>query len=640
MSRQTLRAELTRASLLTTLVALLLSAASLLAYELTTYRDALVADLRTQADLLAHSTAAALSFNDPKAAHENIALLRLKPTIQVGAIYQLDGRPFATYASDKAQAPPPPVLLPTRGQRVHFRGSEFEVSYPITDNGDVVGTIYLRARHDIWPRTTSYVAILAAVTLASLALSYVVFGRLQRKVTTPLLAMASVAKEVMSRRDWSLRAPASANLDVGLLVQAFNDMLAEVETSTGELERSNAQLERETAERRLAEENLRTADRRKDEFLATLAHELRNPLAPMTNAVALVRSPQAPLSVREKAAVILERQLRHMVRLIDDLLDVSRITTGKLSLRTEALDLKPVLRTAVELAEPLAKERRQTLTLDLPEEPCWLVADGARLTQVFSNLLSNACRYTPHGGRIEVAMRPDDGWVEVEVRDTGIGIAPEMQQRIFELFEQADKTLERGNVGLGIGLTLARQLTRLHGGDISVSSEGLGKGSCFTVRLPVHGMTPALSPLPDDAFVAGAGAGAASAHPLSVLVADDNRDYASSLGDLLHASGHDVVVVGDGHEALAAAGRRAPDVALLDIGMPGLNGYELARRLREDPATASALLVAITGWGQRADKEAAREAGFDVHLVKPVALDALMKILSDESRRRGGRASR
>jgi len=620
----TLRAQMTRASMVTTLVALLLSAGALLVYEFLSFRDAWVADLRTQADLIAQSSEAAVVFNDPKAARENLAVLRLRPHVRAAAIFLANGRRFAGFSADDAVAPPSRADTRLLAEGSRFAGSTIELAYPIEHDGELVGSVYMTAEHDVWTRAKTYAAILAAVTLASLGFAYVVFGRLQGAITGPLARMTRVARDVMERRDWSLRAPDSANRDISVLVQSFNGMLAEVESRTGELER-------EMVVRQQAEAELRVVDRKKDEFLATLAHELRNPLAPMTNAVALVRRGDLDRASHEKAIGILDRQLRHMVRLIDDLLDVSRIATGKLSLHMENIDLVATLRAALELAEPAATARKLHVASRLPEAPCPIVGDSARLLQVFSNLLNNACRYTPPGGRIDVETRTVDGNVEVTVRDTGVGVDPAMQQRIFDLFEQADKTLERGNAGLGIGLTLARQLVQLHGGDIGVFSEGIGRGSTFAVRLPLSR---------GDAVGAAPAAPVAAELPaaMRIVLADDNVDFAESLEAILEMHGHDVAVFHDGESALEGIRRRPPDVAVLDIGMPGLNGYEVARRVRADPSTASLMLIAVTGWGQAADKQAAADAGFDRHLVKPLAPEVLLDVLASLPRS-GGRTA-
>jgi signal transduction histidine kinase/ActR/RegA family two-component response regulator len=630
MKNNSLRGQLTRASMLTTLVVLVLCAGALLAYELLTYRNFWVADLRTQADLLAHSTAAALDFNDPKAAAENLSLLKVQPRIRAAAIYRKDGRLFATYTVAGSR-PYPPELGERIDQRLtRFDGPTLELLHPIEHDGERVGTVYLQAEHDVWARTRPYLAILAAVMAAGLAVAVLVFNRLLRRVTSPLQQMTDVAQEVMTHRNWALRAPATEYRDIAVLVNAFNGMLAEVEHRTGELEV-------EMAERVHAEQELRLADRRKDEFLATLAHELRNPLAPMTTALALMRLPAAPHEVRDKAVGILERQLRHMVRLIDDLLDVSRVTTGKLSLHLEPVELVALLRSVVELAQPAAVQRGVALAFEPAGQPLVVYGDPVRLAQVFSNLLNNACRYTNAGGRIDVSLGTAGSRAEVVVEDTGIGIEPAMQAKVFDLFEQGDKSLERGSAGLGIGLTLARQLVRLHGGEIRVHSEGADRGSRFTVALPlsqpVAAPRAAGEPRPAPAHavpaVQAAPAGQTSAAAgLHVLLADDNVDFATSLAELLESFGCVVRVVHDGAAAVEAAAAAVPQVALLDIGMPILNGYDVARQLRARPQTRAIKLVAITGWGQPADKRAAEDAGFDRHLVKPVDLDQLLEILA------------
>jgi signal transduction histidine kinase len=637
-----LRGQLIRAAMLTTLIALVASSAALLFYELSTFRKVWTADIRTQADLIARSTEAALVFNDPREAERTLAVLRLQTRIRAAQVFNARGQPFAWYAATPDEPAPDPALVPLAHPAVNFEGSTVELVYPIIHDDERVGTLYLRATHDITARLRGYALILVLVSAAGLLLAYTVFGRLLTRVTAPLARMTEVAQQVMGSRNWRLRAPETEYADIAVLVRAFNGMLAESQARTSELEA-------EMAERERAEHGLRQADRRKDEFLATLAHELRNPLAPMSNALALLRSERLPEHDRERAREILERQLRHMVRLIDDLLDVSRVTTGKLSLHRQSLDLAVLLRHAVELAEPMAEQRRLALSIDVgPPDPIPVDGDPARLAQVFSNLLNNACRYTEPGGRIAVAATREPGWVSVAVADTGIGIDPSMQERVFELFEQADKSLGRGSAGLGIGLTLARQLVQLHGGDIRVQSAGVGQGATFTVRLPLstgastethpelraapralpRAAVPAASPPSAGPSAPVAAAGPfVDPSPLDLVLADDNVDFTASLAALLASMGHRVRVANDGNDALRVVAAAPPDIALLDIGMPGLDGYELARRLRADPATRLVRLVAITGWGQATDREAANLAGFDRHLVKPVDAAELLRVL-------------
>jgi signal transduction histidine kinase/CheY-like chemotaxis protein len=610
MSRPSLQARLHRAVFTTTLCALLLSAASLLAFEAFTVRNALVGDLSTQADLVARSVAATLAFDDPRSAQEAVELLRQRPRIRAAEVVRVDGRHFAGFGEPVARG----SLL--GDSPIHrFEGSRLVMSYPVVHDGQRLGWIVLQAQHDLWARLTRYALIEFGVTLVALTLAFAVFGRLQRSITGPLLHVGEIATEATSRRDWSLRAQDRAdNADVSNLVTAFNRMLDEMQRSTQEL-----QLEME--ERARAEAALREADRIKDEFLATLGHELRNPLAPMVNAVALMRARAADAQLTGRALDILDRQLRHVTKLIDDLLDVSRITTGKLRLTHETLDLNSLVHSVAESMGPMAAQRGLHFSALLPQDKCVVVGDPVRLAQALNNLLNNAFRYTPSGGQVALRLEHDDKRARIEVRDTGIGVPPELRERIFDLFAQGDKRLERGNTGLGIGLTLARQLVRLHGGDIGLHSEGAGRGASFTVDLPLshNAVLPAAAQQPPAAPTASP-----RAH---VLIADDNVDFASTLATLLEGHGISTQVVHDGHAAVAAVRARQPELAVLDIGMPGLNGYAVARRLKSDPATAGVRLVAVTGWGQPADRQAAADAGFDHHLVKPVSSEAIVALL-------------
>jgi PAS domain S-box-containing protein len=376
-------------------------------------------------------------------------------------------------------------------------------------------------------------------------------------------------------------------------------------------------------EKKRAEEALREADRRKDEFLATLAHELRNPLAPLRNAVELLRRAGGDAALMEKARSMMERQLVQMVRLIDDLLDISRITRGKLQLRIERVDLAAVVRSAVEAARPLINAQAHELTAALPPDPIYLDADPIRLAQVFSNLLTNSAKYTEKGGHIWLTAERLGGEVVVSVRDTGIGIAAEHLAHIFEMFSQVSPALERSQGGLGIGLALVRGLVGLHGGTVEGRSAGPGRGSEFIVRLPAAD-TPAQArqePRED-------GEKSRAGPKCRILVADDLPDSVDSLAVVLRLAGHDVRTAHDGLEAVQAAATFRPDVVLLDIGMPRMNGYEAARSIREQPWGTGMALIALTGWGQEEDKRRALEAGFDHHLTKPVDPAALEKLLA------------
>jgi PAS domain S-box-containing protein len=389
-------------------------------------------------------------------------------------------------------------------------------------------------------------------------------------------------------------------------------------------ERKASEQARECAigELRRAEEALRDADRRKDEFLAVLAHELRNPLAPIRYAVAWAQRDGCGTAGRLQAQAIIERQVEHMSRLLDDLLDVSRITRGTLLLRRSSVDLRAALAAAQEAARPLLEAKGHALAVTLPPMPARLVADPVRLAQILANLLVNAAKYTDTGGHIEVEARAEKGELVVAVRDDGIGIPAELMPRLFTLFAQASPALERSEGGLGIGLSLVRGLVELHGGSVAAHSSGPGHGAEFVVRLPI-GEPTTVDP-PDESPPART-----SSHPrpLRVLVADDNRDSAASCAALLESSGHEMSIAHSGSEAFELACSVEPDALLLDVGMPGLNGYQLAQRIRGTGWGRAATLIAITGWGQEQDKRRAREAGFDHHLTKPIDPSSLEGLL-------------
>jgi len=377
------------------------------------------------------------------------------------------------------------------------------------------------------------------------------------------------------------------------------------------------------AERKAAEEGLRDADRRKDEFLATLAHELRNPLAPIRSSLHIFRLAGVQDAATQRVCEMMERQVNYMVRIVDDLLEVSRISRGKIELRRELVELTAVLRSAVDTSRPLIDAARHQLTVDVPREGVWLDADPVRLAQVFANLLNNAAKYTPAGGRVALSARTEGGQAVVSLKDTGEGIPPEMLASVFNLFTQLE-TGKRAQGGLGIGLTLARTLVEMHGGTIEAFSRGRGEGSEFVVRLPL----PSAERLRQRAdAVESYGVRTLK----RVLVVDDNADAAESIGMVLQLLGAEVKVVNAGTEALDCLAGYKPDVVLLDLGMPGMSGYEVARRIRETPGAGGVTIVALTGWGQREDRNRTSDAGFDHHLVKPANVEALEMILAGDS---------
>ncbi|WP_166676989.1 hybrid sensor histidine kinase/response regulator [Paraburkholderia caballeronis] len=394
------------------------------------------------------------------------------------------------------------------------------------------------------------------------------------------------------------------------------DLLARQAADLIERTRSEAAL-------RDSEARLQHADRMKDQFLATLAHELRNPLASIRNALQIVRLDDERRR-GEQVLGMLDRQVDHIVRLVDDLFELSRISTGALELQRAQVELGGALRAALDLSRPMIERGRHELTVRMPDEPLTVDGDEVRLVQVFSNLMNNAAKYTPEGGRIDVSLEGDDDHAVVRIADNGIGIAPEDHDRLFELFGRLQPTTAHAESGLGIGLSLVRRLVELHRGVVDAYSEGTGKGSCFTVRLPLVRSAPARASTPGEAR--------GEIQPgLKVLIVDDNRDAGDSLGMLLELFGCDVRVEQDGDAALHTLGQFVPAVVMLDLGMPDMDGFEVARQLRADPRHAGTILVAVTGWGQPEDRERTREAGFDHHLVKPVSISTLQRIFSAAS---------
>jgi signal transduction histidine kinase len=415
-------------------------------------------------------------------------------------------------------------------------------------------------------------------------------------------------------------------------------VFADLYRKSRELAAANRSLTDEVKQRRLAEQKLlefnqsleqrvleRTqalheADRRKNVFLATLAHELRNPLAPIRTAAQILQSPDMSHADLERCRAIISRQVIHMATLLDDLLDMSRFTSGEISLRKVDISLQQILDTAIESTQPLIHAKNHRLQLDVPPSPILLHVDPVRLSQVVSNLLTNAAKYMDPGGQIDLGCRRDADSLSIFVRDTGIGLAPDMHTKIFDIFFQAEPAKERALGGLGIGLALVKAMVELHGGEVGVQSSGLDRGCEFTVRFPRSII------IETGDRISSADTAATPGPARRILVADDNEDAAEALAMLLQVAGHEVHVAADGAAAFELAERIRPDVAVLDIGMPGLTGYEVAERIRAEAWGRDIILIAVTGWGQQTDKEKARLAGFDHHLTKPMDPAALEQL--------------
>ncbi len=434
---------------------------------------------------------------------------------------------------------------------------------------------------------------------------------LKRRELRELNRTLASANERLAEANTTLQAEKTRELE------SLNRVL---QRANAELEQANRTLQSEIAERARVELALKEADRQKDEFLAMLAHELRNPLAPILNAVQLMRRKPLMDPQLNWSREVIERQLGHLTRLVDDLLDVSRITRGQINLAREPVEISSLVARAVETVQPLIAERGHELTIDVPQEAIRVYGDPLRLTQILGNVLTNAAKYTERRGRISLAARQCGAVVEIRVRDTGIGIPAGLLPKIFDMFTQLNHQSGRPQSGLGIGLALVRKLLQMHGGTVTAYSEGAGLGSEFVMTLPVFSseQIPVTSN-PEQA--------AARQVRRRILVADDNSDALESLATLLELGGHEVYSAANGALALESAERHRPEVALLDIGMPKLNGYEVARQIRAQPWGRNITLVALTGWGQDSDRRRSGEAGFDSHLVKPLDLDKLTELL-------------
>ena len=608
--------------LATTAVTLAFAAGAILLFEVYAYQKSRVNDLTAQAELLALASAPTFSFNDPAAARENLEMLRLRPQVRAAALYTLSGGLFATYVQANAvPATFPEIERQKVEMGVSITRGEIAVFHPVLDNGERVGTVYLRARYDLADRVRTYAAIIGVSMLGSMLIALLVAARLQKTFTEPLFEVTKVAHRIVASRDFSLRANKTTGDEIGLLVDAFNDMLREIGLRAQALEDSNRALAQEMDVRRAAESKLRLADRRKDEFLAMLAHELRNPLAPISAAAQILRIGRLDETRTRQTSELIARQVEHMTSLVNDLLDVSRVTRGLIVLERASLDLKHIVLDAVEQVRPLLSLRQHELVQEISARTVYVVGDHKRLVQVLANLLNNAAKYTPVGGRIALSLTVEGEQAVLCVQDNGIGMDAELQNNVFELFTQAQRSSDRSLGGLGLGLALVKNIVELHGGSVTAHSEGDGKGSIFTVRLPLSAPPAAREDArraPESQTKTGA---------LRLLVVDDNRDAADSLAVLLETAGHEVKVEYGSQAALDCVAQWRPQVCLLDIGLPGMDGHQLARAIRALPGMEQTVLIAVTGYGQRQDRDTALEAGFNHHLVKPVETRALLALL-------------
>jgi PAS domain S-box-containing protein len=735
-ARRSLSGKLMIVMFTTTAIALAAAGAALVFTDLRDNRTAWADDLATEAGIISLAVQPALSFNDRDGAQRTLNALQARGSIQAAALYDNAGTLFVQYVRPGEAAAP--LLLPHVAPGIRIDGSRVELVQGIVQGSERLGAIYLRAGYDVAGRIIAYLSVLGAVMLIGLVAALLAGAWLQRVVSQPMESMATVARQIVERRDYSFRADKTTNDEIGVVVDAFNNMLDEVQTHARALETSeklyraigesinygvwvtdaggrciyasdsflklvgltmtqaandgwgsvmhpedaadtmaawkecartgnmwyrehrmmgvdgkyhsilaqgmpirdeNGHIERwaginlDISRLKNTEFALLEADRRKDEFLATLAHELRNPLAPIRNAVRILDSDAADERQRKWGREVISRQVHRMSLLLDDLLDVSRITRGQLELKRDYVDLKSVIGVAVETARPLMDAKHHHLTVSLPADNVKLEADPLRLSQVIGNLLTNAAKYTDPEGEISLQARIENAELVISIKDDGIGLSPEVIPRLFTMFSQVNSAIDRAEGGLGIGLSLVKGLVALHGGRVEARSEGLGKGSEFIVQLPHKVLAPAGAVSATDMQNENTPATPGRAR---VLVADDNRDAAESLALVLEFAGYEVFTAFNGADALETGSRERPRAALIDVGMPGMSGHEVARRARHEAWGKNAVLIAVTGWGQDQDKQAAMAAGFDAHMTKPVDPVAIEQVLGDLLKRHAG----
>ena len=610
-----IRLKLMLIVMLTTGGALLLAGLLLITFERSRSQRELQRDLETLAELVAQNSAAPLQFNDFTAANETLEALKTRKTIVAAALYDRAGRRFAVYPRRGGRAVPERPGEPG----VEFQPGAAVVLHPVMLGKELVGTVYLRSTLDEIVSRVRLQAITASLVfvvsgLAALLLS----AGLQRLISRPVLDLAETARAVSERKDYSLRAKKRGDDELGHLVDAFNDMLGQIQERDSELllaeqERSRL-LVLEQEARRQAEE----ANRLKDEFLATLSHELRTPLNAILGWGQVLRSGKLDAATAERALETIERNARSQAQLIADLLDISRIITGKLRLDPKPVELPSIIEAALDSARPAAEAKGIHLDVFLDPLMSPMLGDADRLQQIVWNLLSNAIKFTPQGGRVEVRLTEATPNAVIQVADTGVGIRADFLPHVFDRFRQAESSHTRSHGGLGLGLSIVRHLTELHGGTVEVASDGEGKGSAFTVKLPLA--VELTGEVPVDGRPAAPQVWSAPdlLKDLRILVVEDEKDTRELLVMALEGCGAKVTSTVSVPEALAAFENATPDVIVSDIGLPGEDGYSFIRKVRARNGGGRVPAAAVTAYAGAEDRRRALESGFQTHLAKPV----------------------
>jgi signal transduction histidine kinase len=619
-----IRRKLLLLTLASSATALALASGGFLAWDITQFRSDLVQDIDAQAAIVADNSAAPLAFRDVRAATETLAVMRLRPRVSAACLYDAQGQPFASYLRT------PQERCPALQQAQAGIGwSRYTVIGNVMLTRDRVGTLYIeRDLADVYDRLRAAGIAAAVLLLIAVVAALLVAHRIEHTIAAPLLALADTARAVSTGHDESrIRAPAAAGDEIGSVVDAFNAMLDRIDERSQELSRTNAELEHEVVERRRVEaertaalERERDANRLKDEFLATLSHELRTPLGAVLGWARVLRTTRVNEAMRERALEVIERNAHAQAHLIEDLLEISRIVAGKPTLKVRPVDLAEIVDAAVEVVRPAAAAKGIDLVTDVAVRPAVTSGDPDRLQQIVWNLVSNAVKFTPPNGTASVRLTKKDGfWLEVS--DTGQGIDPTFLPHVFDAFRQADGTTTREHGGLGLGLTIARQLAELHGGTITAASAGVGRGSTFVLQLPSVVREPyAPERLPREQSAHGDDVeGGDLLRDVRILVVDDQEDARDLLRTMLSQYGALVTTVDSARAALEEIDQRPPDVVLSDVGMPREDGYDLIRQLRRRATQRGGGIpaIAVTAYASVADRAAALESGYQAHVAKP-----------------------
>ena len=614
-----IRRKLLLLTLAPTVAALLLASIGFLTWDIVDRRNEIKEDLASEAQVLPEGMAPAITFDQPRIVGETLALLKIRSHVRFACAYKRSGERVGAYERNRGLGCPaaPPL-------QSSFGWSTYDVVAPIAHQGEMVGTLYIsRDLTDVHRRLTVGTGIIAALLLLAIAAALALASGMQRSVSEPLLRLADIARQISTTRDYSIRAAPLTRDEIGVVVRSFNDMLDQIADRTTELSRANTELQREVDERKRVErdrvaalERERDANRIKDEFLATLSHELRTPMNAVLGWARVLRSSAADEPTRERGLESIERNARAQARLIEDLLEISRIVSGKLRLQVREIDLAAIVDTAVDIVRPAALAKRLRLNASIEARPALTQGDPDRLQQVIWNLLSNAVKFTPPDGQVRVLLTRKDGY-HLTVQDSGAGIDAKFLPHVFDAFRQADGTATREHGGLGLGLAIARQLVEAHGGTIAARSPGKDEGATFEVYLP--SVVDAHQPAGASGDPRGDTVDSSLLRGVDVLVVDDDEDARLLLQMTLSGYGAAVTTAASASEALAAVDRAVPDIVLSDIGMPYEDGYDLLQRLRaRSPERGGAIpAVAVTAYASATDRASTQAAGYQAHVAKP-----------------------